>query len=861
MTIPPPDTFTSGVGPPPPPPLRRERGACRPDVGHDYPSGPPPDAGRGLPRVLTVSLDTSLVRKPGDPVLGDTVARHLDYARNLGSLHVIVKTGKRGPDGGSIPERIDLAPGLVVHPTRSVNRYAFIADAIRIGISVGRREGIDVVSAQDPFATGIAALAIARVLRRPLNVQVHFDFAGDPFWRRERLEHRLFFPFARWIVRQAQTVRVGTTRERKIYSGWGIDPKQIMVAPVAVDLDRFTDVAPNHGFRSWVDGTGGDALVLTMCRLVPSKDLSTLLRAASQVIAVRPRTRFIVVGGGSLRQRLESEARALGIGDAVKFAGVIDGTEAPSAMASADIYALTSWYEGTSLVTLEAGASGVPVVSTDVAGTDDTIINGVTGMVVPVGDDHAFATALLGLLDDPVLRLAVGEAARRHVRAQFGRADAVTALTDLWTQTAIPHRPWLKYASPFPGGSDVPSGGLTGPDWLYVANARFPSEKAQSYQIAQMVDAFATEGVAVELVHPDRANLDDIREEDPRWFYELRGPLRRHAVRVLDAVKLVTIDQPILNRPPWPGLAFAVQALTFAIGASRHARRSRAKVIYGRDWPILWALSRAGAGRPVVWEAHDLPERDRSRSWLRRVLPRFDGIVAITAGVREALIEMGADPDRVVVAPDAVAWERFAIETPAVDARRTLGLPVSGKMVVYAGHLYPWKGSHVLARAGQFVPEDVTIYIVGGTPADVTSFRTYVQTEELRQVRVVGHVPPTQVPAWLRAADVVVLPNSAQSVIGSRYTSPLKLYEYLASGRPIVASDVPAIREVLTDGETGILVAPDDPAALAGGIVTLLADPVRADRIGTAGREWVRSRTWDARARQIRTFVDAVARR
>ena len=65
----------------------------------------------------------------------------------------------------------------------------------------------------------------------------------------------------------------------------------------------------------------------------------------------------------------------------------------------------------------------------------------------------------------------------------------------------------------------------------------------------------------------------------------------------------------------------------------------------------------------------------------------------------------------------------------------------------------------------------------------------------------------------------------------------------------------------LTDGETGILVAPDDPAALAGGIVTLLADQVRADRIGSAGREWVRSRTWDARARLIRTFVDALVRR
>ncbi len=837
----------------------------RPGVGPAYPLNPPPETGSGAgrshrrvsggsppasvgthPRVLTVSLDTSLVRNPGDPVLGDTVARHLAYARNLGSLDVVVKTGRRGPDGGVIAERLDLSPGLVVHPTRSVNRYAFVADAIRIGIVVGRREQIDVVSAQDPFATGLAALAIARVLRRPLNVQVHFDFAGHPFWRRERLEHQLFFPFARWIVRQAQTVRVGTTRERKIYSDWGIDPGRIMVAPVAVDLDRFTDVAPNHGFRSWVDATGGDALVLTMCRLVPSKDLSTLLRAAAHVIAIRPRTRFVLVGGGPLRQRLEAEAHALGIGDAVRFAGVIDGTEAPSAMASADIYALTSRYEGTSLVTLEAGASGVPVVSTDVAGTDDTIVNGVTGMVVPVGDDRAFATALLGLLDDPERRLAVGEAARRHVRTQFGHADAIAALTDLWTRTAVPVV------------SELPRGGLTGPDWLYVANARFPSEKAQSYQIAQMVDAFATVGVAVELVHPDRANLDGIREEDPRWFYELREPLRRHAVRVIDAVKLVTIDQPVLNRSPWPSLAFAVQAFTFAIGAARHARKSCARVVYGRDWPILGALAIAGVRRPVVWEAHDLPERDGSRAWLRRVLPRFAGIVAITNGVREALVEMGADPQRMLVAPDAVAWERFAIQTTADDARRTLGLPVAGRMVVYAGHLYPWKGSHVLAQAGGFLPEDVTIYIVGGTPADVVAFRTYVQSEELMGVRVVGHVPPTKVPVWLRAADVVVLPNSAQSIIGSRYTSPLKLYEYLASGRPIVASDVPAIREVIRDGETGVLVAPDDPASLAGGILSLLGDQLRADRIGNAGREWVQSRTWDARAKLIRTFVDAL---
>jgi glycosyltransferase involved in cell wall biosynthesis len=97
------------------------------------------------------------------------------------------------------------------------------------------------------------------------------------------------------------------------------------------------------------------------------------------------------------------------------------------------------------------------------------------------------------------------------------------------------------------------------------------------------------------------------------------------------------------------------------------------------------------------------------------------------------------------------------------------------------------------------------------------------------------------------------------STIGSRYTSPLKLYEYLAAGRPIVASDVPAVREVVADGTTAILVPPDDPQALADGIARLLAAPVIAERIGAAGRAWVRGRTWDARAAAILAFVRRVS--
>jgi len=134
-----------------------------------------------------------------------------------------------------------------------------------------------------------------------------------------------------------------------------------------------------------------------------------------------------------------------------------------------------------------------------------------------------------------------------------------------------------------------------------------------------------------------------------------------------------------------------------------------------------------------------------------------------------------------------------------------LGIPLDKKIICYAGHLYDWKGADILAKSMHYLPSSYIAYLVGGTEEDVTRFREFTARENLANVVMVGHVAPTMIPGYLAASDVVVLPNVGEGL--SRYTSPLKLFEYMAAKRPIVASDLPAIREILNE-ETAVLVAP-----------------------------------------------------
>ena len=201
-------------------------------------------------------------------------------------------------------------------------------------------------------------------------------------------------------------------------------------------------------------------------------------------------------------------------------------------------------------------------------------------------------------------------------------------------------------------------------------------------------------------------------------------------------------------------------------------------------------------------------------------------------------------------APDAL------IDHPSASAPTLAGAKV---VVGYAGHLYPWKGVDTLVRAIART-SSVEALIVGGHAQEPDFARVANLARELgveSRVTMTGMVAPSEVPRRLAAATILALPNTL-SAISSRYTSPLKLFEYLALGRPIVASDLASIREILTPDETAVLVTPEDPDAWATAFSNLAASPERAAALAAAARQLAPQYSWSARAARLEAAFTAV---
>lgn len=269
-----------------------------------------------------------------------------------------------------------------------------------------------------------------------------------------------------------------------------------------------------------------------------------------------------------------------------------------------------------------------------------------------------------------------------------------------------------------------------------------------------------------------------------------------------------------------------------------------------------WASQAASGQEAAVLDA----ERYRLRRAAEtQAMLRASAVVTLSSTMRDEIVSRGVGADRVEVIPNAVDVDRFVPMTRDAELARTLGIHEDDEVVGYISSFSPYEGIRYLLGAAALLREKgrrVRVLLVG----DGKDWNALVQEGHRLglddgTLLMPGRVPHDAIRSYYSLIDVFVVPRRADRV--AQLVTPLKPYEAMAMARPVVVSDIPALREMVIPGETGALFRPEDAADLADVLARLLDDPALRASLGSRARDWVSTaRTWSENGRRYRELYE-----
>lgn len=370
----------------------------------------------------------------------------------------------------------------------------------------------------------------------------------------------------------------------------------------------------------------------------------------------------------------------------------------------------------------------------------------------------------------------------------------------------------------------------------YVTNYRMPTERAHGIQIAKMCEAFIEAGAQLTLVVPRRkTHARSVRE-----FYGLRVEVPK--------VTLFSFDWYTKGRVLYRLSAFSFMVSSYFYMLRRqHEKGAFVYTIDGDDWSY---------GQMPLFSIRYFAEMHGSkpRTIINRLFFRnIAGVITINRLIKENLQKLfSLSPDRVIVEHDAVDASHF-LPIPRDESRKRLGLSSDAKLILYIGRILEWKGLEILPEAAKELASDgVTLGIVGGT------------REQFEQVTGKSDIPENLIfygqrafadmPLWIAAADAVLMTSTARNDLSYRWTSPMKAFEYMACGVPIIAADAPSMREIVST-DNAFLYKTDDAQSLTNEIRTVLENPNEAQHRAAAALRASTAYSWSGRAERILKFM------
>ena len=378
---------------------------------------------------------------------------------------------------------------------------------------------------------------------------------------------------------------------------------------------------------------------------------------------------------------------------------------------------------------------------------------------------------------------------------------------------------------------------------LHVLDHSLPLHSGYSFRTRAILTAQRRAGLEVRGVTsvrhqaslPAGSHVEAVEQHDGLTFHRtmeaVSGPPGLREWRDIAALARATEATAAIWKPD---ILHAHSPALDGLAAIRAGRRLGLPVLY--EIRAFWEDAAVGNGTGSETSA----KYWLTRQMENRVVAQADAVAVICAGLRDDLIARGFPADKIMVSPNGVDLELFGTPVPA-DPARAEALGLTGKTVLgFIGSFYPYEGLDDLIAALPMLiacDPDIRLLLVGGGPAEAALRAQAEASPAAHAIRFVGRVPHSEVEHYYSLTDILVYPRKAMRL--TETVTPLKPLEAMAQGRLVAASNVGGHRELIADGVTGTLFAPDDPQAMADALAGLIA-----------GREG-----WDERRATARRFV------
>ena len=701
--------------------------------------------------------------------------RVISHLANCGH-RVIVVTKRDTPLRAEI-EKIN-HPNIVLHAWHTHGKI----DPATLGklCRLIRDERVDIINTHLTTASWQGALA-GKITGVPTVAVVHAT------------DRKTWFQHADYLIAVSAGVKKALIEQ-------GIAPAKIEVLYHGIDLNEYIAPLDSASAKAALGLPAEARTVGVVASLIPRKGHRFLLEALKNLEAKVGPIHALFAGEGELESELRAQACELGLSERVHFLGF--RRDIPAIVCAMDAFVLPSLKEGLSIAVMEAMALEKPVVCSAIAGLPEVVRDGQTGFLVPPGDSLALQEALEKLFADENLRQQLGHNARCFLEAHFEQTACLDAMEAYFRRIVANHNAQSAPKSVAPA--------FGAPPLDDAAHLELGDEPLRIVQLIAPSKIAGAERLTVSLCGglAERSHVV--------WL------LIKHNHELVEIARREGVDASPLR--------FAGKLNLLAVGrlARWFARHNVDIVATQLSTASLWGtLAARCVGVPSVATVHALNSKT--------CYVYANRIIAVSHAVKEHLVGQGIAADKIRVVYNGIDFTPFV---PPADAhavkiaKLAAGLRADALVVGVVAHLTAKKGHkwfiNAVAPLLQTFPNLQILFL--GEGAQRENLQRQIRDLELENRFVFAGFHADVVP-WMSAMDVLVLPPLSKEGFGR------VLVEGGAMGLPVVGTDIGGIGEVIVQGETGFVIAPEDADGLQTALSALLDDANLRAKMGAAGRE------------------------